>query len=77
MTYKHIESGKKAAVTGMSLGGFALGFMLLRQVGGEQFDYLMRAGLIGSMIVYIPAFIYQIGKSIKQSIDFEKKMQKF
>lgn len=47
MTYPHIESGTKAAVAGMSLGGVALGFMLLRQVGGEQFDYLMKAGLIG------------------------------
>ncbi len=77
MSYPHVESGTKAAATGMSLGGLTLGFMLLRQVGGEQFDYIMRAGLIGSLVVYIPAFLYQITKSVREFRKFEKQLSKF
>lgn len=77
MSYQHIESGAKAAVTGMSLGVVALGFMLLRQFGGEQFDSIMRTGLIGSSLVYVPAFIYQITKSVREFRKFEKRLNKF
>lgn len=77
MSYPHVESGTKAAVTGISLGGLALGFMLLRQFGGEQFDYLMKTGLIGSLVVYIPAFLYQITKSVREFRKFNKRLNKF